>query len=381
MSEMSIQSIENNSVNGTGSIGEGSSLGRCSSAQQRGPGRYPATARMKWSKEVNKVVMECFYKCRPFDEEGKPIRGYRQRMYREWRERGMFESTEQRVCDQARAIRKNGWLSELELEAIRRQVENESQSDIYREQIEIEPVGNVDDIVEEELGDVRDSLISTVGCLDEDNRLIVKRLKEILAERKTCQGIIFKKVGRKLLKVQAERVNEALKYLESKSITETNNLIVAASVWVAEQLGLKKVEHRKKYEPFWKRRIEGDIRRLRQEVNIMERELKEGLGGGKKRKLLGLQEKYRVKRKGLKTVIEELKQRMLAKSAKVRRFEQRIEQFRQKKNFSVLIRREYTQNLMGGEGDQAMIQMLKKVKDFGEIFGVLKKSSTKRQNG
>ena len=62
--------------------------------------------------------MECFYRSKPFDEEGKPIRGYRQRMFREWRDRGMFESTEQRVSDQARAIRKNGWLSELELEAI-----------------------------------------------------------------------------------------------------------------------------------------------------------------------------------------------------------------------------------------------------------------------
>ena len=99
MSEIPIQSFEINSVNGTGSIGEGSSFGRCSSAQQRGPGRFPATARMKWSKEVNKVVMEYFYKCWPFDKEGKPIRGYRQRMYREWRERGMFESTEQRVRD------------------------------------------------------------------------------------------------------------------------------------------------------------------------------------------------------------------------------------------------------------------------------------------
>ena len=151
-------------------------------------------------------------------------------------------------------------------------------------------------------------------------------------------------------------------------------------MWVAEQLGLKKVEHRKKYEPFWKRRIEGDIRRLRQEVNIMERELKEGLGGGKKRKLLGLQEKYRVKRKGLKTVIEEVKQRMLAKSAKVRRFEQRIEQFRQNRLFSVDQKRIYSE-FNGVEGDQAMIQMLKKVKDFGEIFGVLRKSTTKRQNG
>ena len=29
-------------------------------AQQRGPGRHPATARMKWNKEVKMVVMEFF---------------------------------------------------------------------------------------------------------------------------------------------------------------------------------------------------------------------------------------------------------------------------------------------------------------------------------
>ena len=43
-------------------------------------------------------------------------------MFREWRERGMFESTEQRIYDQARTIRQNGWLSELELETIRRTI-------------------------------------------------------------------------------------------------------------------------------------------------------------------------------------------------------------------------------------------------------------------
>ena len=39
--------------------------------------------------------------------------------------RGLFESTEQRVCDQARAIRINGWLSQLEWEIIEKQVEDE----------------------------------------------------------------------------------------------------------------------------------------------------------------------------------------------------------------------------------------------------------------
>ena len=46
----------------------------------------------------------------------------------------MFESTEQRVRDQARAIRRNGWLSELELEAIKRHVEEESQDELWRGQ-------------------------------------------------------------------------------------------------------------------------------------------------------------------------------------------------------------------------------------------------------
>lgn len=38
-----------------------------------------------------------------------------------------------------------------------------------------------------------------------------------------------------------------------------------------------------------------------------------------------LNERYRVKRRKLKTVIEELKQRMLVKSAKIRRYQQKIE--------------------------------------------------------
>ena len=58
-------------------------------------------------------------------------------------------------------------------------------------------------------------------------------------------------------------MNKPVKYLQSKSITETNNLIVGTSVWVAEQMGVKKSEHRKKNESRWKRKIILDIRILR----------------------------------------------------------------------------------------------------------------------
>ena len=93
-------------------------------------------------------------------------------------------------------------------------------------------------------------------------------------------------------------------------------MIRVASVWVAERIGLKKVEHRKNNEARWKRRIEGDIKRLRREANFLESEVKGELGLKKKRKLSELNERYRVKRKELKTMTEELKQRMLAKILK-----------------------------------------------------------------
>ena len=51
---------------------------------------------------------------------------------------------------------------------------------------------------------------------------------------------MFKKVDIKVSKFQTDRVSETIKYLKSKSITETNNLIRAASVLVAERVGMKK---------------------------------------------------------------------------------------------------------------------------------------------
>ena len=57
---------------------------------------------------MNKVVMKCYLKSDPVNENGIPIRGCRKQIYKVWQEIGPIESTEQRVCDQERVIRKNG---------------------------------------------------------------------------------------------------------------------------------------------------------------------------------------------------------------------------------------------------------------------------------
>ena len=44
-----------------------------------------------------------------------------------WKGHGVFEITSQGLCDQARAVRKNSWLSDLELENIRRIIDASSE--------------------------------------------------------------------------------------------------------------------------------------------------------------------------------------------------------------------------------------------------------------
>ena len=108
----------------------------------------------------------------------------------------MFESTEQRVCDQARAIRKNGWFSEAELDVIKEQVEREPESQIDREQndiVEIERMETVNEIVEEELVDVEDSLNDTEDNMREETGVIVKRLKNIIVEKNHVRALYLRK--------------------------------------------------------------------------------------------------------------------------------------------------------------------------------------------
>ena len=113
------------------------------------------------------------------------------------------------------------------------------------------------------------------------------------------------------------KVNRVVELIETKNITQTNNLIKAAGAWVADQLGLKKYEGGKKKDSWWKRRTEEDIEQLKKDINILERVKKGQTGARKEGKAKLVEEMYGVKRTGLATVIEKLKQRILAKAAKI----------------------------------------------------------------
>ena len=115
----------------------------------------------------------------------------------------------------------------------------------------------------------------------------------------------------------------------------------------------------------WRRYKDTETRRLT-------RDLKGELGSNKKQKMKELYEKYRIKRKGLKTVIEELKQRLLAKNAKVKRYEQRIEQFRQNKIFDLDQNKIYGELNGNGIRSNDVANAEECTKFWGDIWGVRK---------
>ena len=329
MSVMSTIDLSNNGVNGTGSRNdEDSSPGRC---LMDGPGRNPVTARMKWNKAINIAVMECYYLSNPMDENNKPVKGYRQRMHRIWNERETFKCSEQRLCDQARAIRKNEWLTLVELEEIKRRVlqEEEQEVDLTEER----NVNDADNVEEVEPEEVEIEIAGGEVDMNEEQTEIVDSIVNMMKEDNVEAPKGFKKIERSKLDQEIKRVNQAIDFIQTSTISDTNRLIAAVATYVGQKVGLKVKENRpeRNKEPFWKRRIRKKVNEIRKHINILERYKRNEIRN--KEKYNNLEHKYQIKKKGLNTVIEELKQRLSAKAAKIRRYEQRIEQYKQNRMF------------------------------------------------
>ena len=349
---MNQENISDNNANGAGTcIGKCPSFGRCPVDEQRRPGRYSATAnrrreRINW-RPFNKVVMECYYESEP------DRRGFMKRMKRNWDDRGLFEVSAQRLLDQVRVIKTNEYFSKVELEEIRRKVENrnneevqaseEQDSNLSEQRINTE---NVETSEEERPGQLEDENEPTQGEteiatsefhiltdseLTEEQLEMIKIICELPKKKEKITNVSFRKVDRKKLREITSDVNKVLKYIMTNDV-ETNDLINDVAVYVNQRLGLKQRKDKVSQEPFWKRRIQRDINELRKTVGKLDRYAKGQIKNMKK--LEQICKKHHVKKKGVKVVMEELKQRITAKGAKIDRYEKRINLFRINRMFS-----------------------------------------------
>ena len=74
---------------------------------------------------------------------------------------------------------------------------------------------------------------------------------------------------------------------------------------------------------------------MKKDISILEREKITETGVKENKRVKNLDDKYGMKRKGLVKVIEEVKQKILAKAVKIKRYGDRITQYRQNQMYEV----------------------------------------------
>ena len=217
---MSSNEIKANGVNGSRLAEQGPSSNRCS--RQGNIGSHHAnpviSKRRKWTIQENKIVMECYLLSKP------KIRGYRKRMLSLWLQKGMFWVSEQRLVYQANTIRRNSWMTELEIEELERKVTG---SDI----VIVEAARSVEALPDHVREDVRNVLPEMgeeeqADSLDEEEVAIVIEIAEVIERGRKDRLPTPRNVPKKKLLEEKAKVDEVLSKFKTHSITKTNELFL-----------------------------------------------------------------------------------------------------------------------------------------------------------
>ena len=323
--------------------------------------------REKWSMSDILCLMKCYYQSNP------DLRGYRKRMNSLWIENGGFDATEQHLCDQARNVRKKGRLSALQLEEVKRGcVATVDEDHEQGPNVEVEggnqtTPGNGD----ENENETNEGIAAEdTNDMNEEEKEIMDQLKKVMEMAEIPKPINLRKMDRNRVRKKTQLVNKVIQKYHTNSITGTNKLIRAGAIVVCNLLGVKEKERKEKQEPFWKRRIEQKIKELRKDISLIER-MDEGklVGAKAQRHKERVDRVYYMKEKGRKRVKEELKQRVTAKAAQIKRYNDRIKQYRQNRMFQDNQRRFYDEIDKGGTTSNVIPDAEESKKFWGEIWG------------
>ncbi len=271
------------------------------------------------------------------------------RMLQLWKERRLFDATDQRLADQVRVIRRKGLMSDLELEEIRNRVLN------------IPPAAGIENshIEEQErpseanVSNNTDGMIQTGDNEDiptSEETEIIEKLKEkidSITTKRTMPRV--KKIPRDKIKRETEKVNRAMGFVDTTDIGGTNDLIYAGAHVVLDRLKAhrdKENNNRDNREPPWKRRLKKKVEEIRKDLGMLH-----NIKDGKKQATSKFKYKYRLTRKGVTTVIEELSQRLKSTAVKIKRYSERVNQFHQNHLFETDQKRFY-QRIEGKEQER-----------------------------
>ena len=148
----------------------------------------------------------------------------------------------------------------------------------------------------------------------------------------------------KTLKIQTNKINHILPYIPTNNITELNELIYAGAKLVCENIGIPSKSTKKQQKPGWEIRLESQIKKnTKSSPNDEERRWNKR-GGEKEQDTWGK----------ITVQLEEINQKVLAKEGRLKRYRQRVKQYRQNRSFQNNERKFYQQ--LGGSGTKTYQQ-------------------------
>ena len=301
--------------------------------------------KQKWTQDENRKLWLCYV------ESEKHTKGYMKRMRQIWDNKGGRSISMQKLRTQVQNIERLNLLSEVErgeIESIARvrEVGAHHGMALRSRRIRETEIGadSPTQMGAAVCGNVRVAVDRSVdvSCRDNDVRLLteeekqtVQRLRELMTVSEKTQLTSLKKVKAKELKDVVEHVNGVIHNVKTNSITEMNNLIYAGAFVVTEKLGKTKKSggNDRRNEPWWKRRIEGNIKKWRKDIS----RLTERRGNAHefdRRDDDRLAEKYHIEDLGNVQVIDRLKAKIAAGATKIKRFDERQKQHHQNALFS-----------------------------------------------
>ena len=255
-------------------------------------------------------------------------------------------------------------MTELEIEELERKITGRD-SVIVKEARSVEALPD-------QVGDVRNVLLEMGAeeqddSLDEEEVTIVIEIAEVIERGRKDKLPALRTVPKKKLLDEAAKVDKVLSKFKTPSITQTNEMFYAGAFVVTNRLGVKidKVAGRK--EPMWTRRLKNKIKELRKDLSQLEALKDKDISNF--RHWERLERKYSIRVKRLNVVIEDLKQRITAIAAKVRRYQGRVDSYRQNRQFGNNQRqfyRELDQEKERGDDDQSVAEESKQF--WGNIW-------------
>ena len=235
-----------------------------------------------------------------------------------------------RLADQVRTIIKKGWFSDLEILEIHQKtlkqdntIPNTSSGANQKQHIR-----NELPTFENEYATVPSNPTERLSHKQQKN---LENLKRIMNSEKTNLPSL-RNMESRTLKTETNKINQTLPYISTNNITVLDELIYAGAKLVYEKTEIPLKGTKKQAKPGWEIRLETQIKNQRKQVKMVkQKEL--GIYGNRTQK--ATREKITVQ-------LEEINQKALAKEERLKRYQQRVKQYRQNRTFLQLYGFQYS---------------------------------------